>query len=169
MKATLKTCRIYFDTCCICRPYDNQIQRRIKSETAAIMQIISYFSNGEWQWIDSKVLRSEINRISNPIKLSFIKALLNSMPQSVFVSIGKAETERGTQIEALGFEEYDALHIACAESGKADIFLTTDDDVIDKAKLVRSQLRVRVKNPETWLQKTQLQEVIENECIYHDR
>ena len=153
MKATLKTCRIYFDTCCICRPYDKQIQNRIKSETAAIVQIISYFIDGEWQWIDSKVLRSEINRISDPIKLSFVKALLSSMPQTVFVSIGKTETERGAQIEALGFKEYDALHIACAESGKADVFLTTDDDVIEKAKLVRSQLHVRVKNPDVWLQK----------------
>ena len=153
MKAILKTCRIYFDTCCICRPYDNQIQSRIKCETAAIMQIISYFTNGECQWIDSQILRSEINRISNPIKLSFVKALLNSMPQTVFIPVGKTETARGIQIEALGFKEYDALHIACAESGKADVFLTTDDDVIDKAKPVRSQLRVRVKNPETWLQK----------------
>lgn len=153
MKATLKTSRIYFDTCCICRPYDKQIQSRIKCETTAIMQIISHFSNGKWQWIDSKVLRSEINRISNPIKLSFVKALLNSIPQTVFVSVGKTETARGIQIEALGFKEYDALHIACAESGKADVFLTTDDDVIEKAKLVKSQLHVRVKNPEGWLQK----------------
>ena len=75
------------------------------------------------------------------------------MPQTLFVSVGKTETARGIQIEALGFKEYDALHIACAESGKADIFLTTDDNVIEKAKLVRSHLHVRVKNPDTWLQK----------------
>ena len=153
MKATLKTCKIYLDSCCVCRPYDNQKQSRIKCETAAIMQIISHCRSGEWQWIDSKVLRSEINRISNPIKLSFVKALLNSMPQTVFVSVGKTETARGIQIEALGFKDYDALHIACAENGKADVFLTTDDDVIEKAKLVRSQLHVRVENPDAWLQK----------------
>lgn len=153
MKATLKTYKIYLDSCCVCRPYDNQKQSRIKCETAAVMQIISHCRSGEWQWVDSKVLRSEINRISNRIKLSVVKALLNSMPQTIFVSVGKTEITRGIQIEALGFKEYDALHIACAESGKADVFLTTDDDVIEKAKLVRSQLRVRVENPDTWLKK----------------
>ena len=153
MKLTLKTCRIYFDTCCICRPYDDQIQSRIKCETAAIMQIISYFSNGEWQSITSKVLQIEINQISDLRKRSFVNALLTSIPQVTFVSISATEVSRGKQLEALGFKEYDALHLACAESGKADVFLTTDDAVIRRAKRVRLQLRVRVKKPDTWLQK----------------
>ena len=63
-----------------------------------------------------------------------------------------SETFRGKQLEALGFKEYDALHIACAETGEADIFLTTDDAVIRRAKRLGSQLHVRVKNPDTWLQ-----------------
>ena len=153
MKTTLKTYKIYLDSCCVCRPYDNQKQCRIKCEAAAVIQIISHFRSGEWQWIDSKILRSEINQISNSRKRFFVNALLNSIPQIAFVSVSKTETKRGIQIEALGFKEYDALHIACAEIGKADVFLTTDDDVIEKAKRVKSQLHVQVENPEAWLQK----------------
>ena len=148
----MKTCKIYLDSCCVSRPYDDQTQNRINSETAAIMQIISRFWNGEWQSISSTVLLFEINRISDLTKHSFVKALFTSIPQTIFVSVGVSETFRGKQLEALGFKEYDALHIACAETGKADVFLTTDDAVIRRAKRLGSQLHVRVKNPDTWLQ-----------------
>ena len=149
----MKTYKIYLDSCCISRPYDNQIQNRIKSETAAIMQIISRFWSGEWQAITSKVLQFEINQISDLTKRSFVKALLTSIPQTIFVAAGVSETFRGKQLEALGFKEYDALHIACAESGEADVFLTTDDAVIRRAKRLRSQLHIQVENPDAWLQK----------------
>ena len=152
MKSTLKIYKIYLDSCCVSRPYDNQTQNRIKSETAAIMQIITRFWHGEWQSITSKVLQFEINQISDLTKRSFVKALFASIPQTIFVSVGVSEIFRGKQLEALGFKEYDALHIACAETAKADVFLTTDDAVIRRAKRLRSQLRVRVENPDTWLQ-----------------
>lgn len=153
MKATLKTFRIYLDSCCICRPYDEQTQSRVRCETAAIMQIISHCHNGELQWVDSAVLRFEINEISDLKKRSVVDSLLNSMPRVAFVSVDTTEILRGKQLEALGFKDRDASHIACAESGEADIFLTTDDGVIRKAKHMGSQLRVWVDNPDTWLQK----------------
>jgi predicted nucleic acid-binding protein len=152
VKSTLKIYKIYLDSCCVSRPYDNQTQNRIKSESAAIMRIITRFWHGEWQSITSKVLQFEINQISDLTKRSFVKALFASIPQTIFVSVGVSEIFRGKQLEALGFKEYDALHIACAETAKADVFLTTDDAVIRRAKRLRSQLRVRVENPDTWLQ-----------------
>ncbi len=138
----------------MCRPFDDQVQNRIQRETKVIMQIISHFQNSEWQWINSAILRYEINRISDLRKLSLVNALLNSIPQTDYISVGKTEILRGKQFEVLGFKEPDALHIACAESGKADIFLTTDDLVIDKAKCIQSHLCVRVENPTTWLKST---------------
>ncbi len=59
---------------------------------------------------------------------------------------------RAINLESLGFKPLDALHIACAESGEADILLTTDDRMLNLAQRHRSQLRVRVENPYTWLQ-----------------
>ncbi len=160
----MTTYKIYLDSCCISRPYDNQTQDRIKSETAAIMQIISRFWSREWQAVTSKILQFEINKISDLTKRFFVKALLNSISQTIFVTVSISETFRGKQLEALGFKEYDALHIACAETGRADVFLTTDDAVIRRAKRLGPQLRVRVENPDTWLQET-----IENGGTSHDR
>ena len=33
----MKACKIYLDSCCVSRPYDDQTQNRINSETAAVM------------------------------------------------------------------------------------------------------------------------------------
>ena len=164
MQAALKNYRIYLDNCCVNRPFDDQTQNRIQRETAAIAQIFSHFHNGKWQWITSKILRCEIDQ--NPIlkKRSSVNALLGSVPQFVCVSCNKAEVLRGKQLELLGFKKYDAWHLACAESGRSDVFLTTDDQVVNKARGTSSQLHVRVENPDTWLQ-----EVLENECTHDDR
>jgi len=82
--------------------------------------------------------------------------MLSSADQ--IISIGTTETLRGKHLESLGFKPFDALHLACAESGNADLFLTTDDRILRKAASVSSQLRIRVENPYTWLQ-----EVVQDE------
>ncbi|BAG03619.1 hypothetical protein [Microcystis aeruginosa] len=51
----------------------------------------------------------------------------------------------------LGFKFYDALHLAFAEAGGADIFLTTDDRLLRKAQQYRDSINVTVENPVIWL------------------
>ena len=63
------------------------------------------------------------------------------------------ERTRAAYLESLGFKLFDALHIACAESGSADVLLTTDDRMLRLAKRHSAQLQVYVENPYTWLQK----------------
>ena len=66
---------------------------------------------------------------------------------------GAIKIARSEALESLGFKHYDALHIACAESGGADVLLTTDDRMVRLAKRHSTQLQVPVENPYTWLQK----------------
>ncbi len=40
---------IYLDVCCLNRPFDNQIQERIRLETEGIFNILAKFQSGEWQ------------------------------------------------------------------------------------------------------------------------
>jgi predicted nucleic acid-binding protein len=54
-------------------------------------------------------------------------------------------------IEEIGFGAYDALHLACAEHGNADVFLTTDDQLLRLATEKAEMLAVKVDNPLTWL------------------
>ena len=51
----------------------------------------------------------------------------------------------------LKFKFQDALHLAFAKAGEADIFLTTDDRLLRKAKQYKKTLKIEVENPTIWL------------------
>lgn len=142
--------KIYLDTCCLNRLSDRQIQKRIRQETEAVNIMLSNFRTKRWHWISSSILQFEINQNPDLDQRVSLTTLLQLRHQIVFV--GGEEILRGEELEGLGFKELDALHIACAESGNADILLTTDDRMLRRAKRYRAQLQVRVENPYTWLQ-----------------
>ena len=63
----------------------------------------------------------------------------------------------------MGVGPYDSLHLACAERGRADVFLTTDDRLLALALKHIARLEVKVDNPLSWLR-----EVADNEGGEHD-
>lgn len=150
VRTQIQNLKIYLDTCCLSRPFNDQTQNRIRRETDAIEKIFDAFITNHWLWVVSEALVHEVNNNPNWIERSRIKSQINNAYQNV--SIGRMENLRGEQLEALGFKWFDALHLACAESSNADIFLTTDDRLLRRAKRFSSNLRVRVENPYTWLQ-----------------
>ena len=145
--------RIYLDTCCLSRPFDTQTQSRIIRETRAIGQILNRFDVGQWCWISSEVLVNEVNQTSHLEQRTQMRRWLTRAHQAV--SVGIREISRAKQLEALGFQELDALHLACAESSDADIFLTTDDAILSGAQRNSHQLNIRVENPYAWLNTVQ--------------
>ena len=68
------------------------------------------------------------------------------------VEIQEPELERAKELQKLGFQGYDALHIACAESAIADVLLTTDDRLLKLAKRFQKKLHITVVNPLIWLE-----------------
>ena len=154
--------KIYLDTCCLSRPFNDQTQIRIQRETQAIQIILESFVTGEWQWIVSEVLKIEVDNNKDWIQRDRIRSLMNVANQHIL--IGSIEGVRSKEIEVLGFKPFDAMHLACAESGNADVFLTTDDRLLRKANRLYSKLGVRVQNPYLWLQ-----EVERNEHKKNDR
>ena len=162
MQTDLPVWAIYLDTCCLSRLFDEQTQLRVRQETIVISRILNWIRAGYWRWISSNALMEEVEQTPDPGQRSQIQDWLNDVHETV--SIGPREISRGKQLEALGFTELDALHIACAESGGADIFLSTDDGLLRRAKRKSSQIRIRVENPYAWLQ-----EIGQNERIRIDR
>lgn len=146
----LRNLRIYLDTCCVNRLFDAGTQTRVHLEAEAVTQIITYFDNGLLHWIASEILIFEVSNNPNVRQRGDIIDLLQRASQTV--SIGTIERFRCVQLEALKFKRQDALHIACAESGGADVLLTTDDKLLRRATRFRTQLHVRVENPHIWLQ-----------------
>jgi hypothetical protein len=47
---------------------------------------------------------------------------------------------------------FDALHLASAEQGRADVFLATDDGLLRRAGRHSQEIHVRVQNPVSWYQ-----------------
>ena len=68
------------------------------------------------------------------------------------IEIGDKEAKRADELQKEGFQLFDALHIACAESAKADVFLSTDDRLLKLAKKLSKLLRIRVENPLVWVE-----------------
>jgi predicted nucleic acid-binding protein len=58
---------------------------------------------------------------------------------------------RAEELMKLSFKFHDALHLAFAEAGDADVFLTTDDRLLRKAKQSQNIFSVEVENPTIWL------------------
>lgn len=142
--------KIYLDTCCLNRPFDDQTQERIRLESEAVLAILSRIEKGEWDWIGSEVLMDEIEQTPDTQKLSRARLLSDFIKQSV--EIGEDAAERAEKLQKEGFKVFDSLHIACAESAKVDVFLSTDDRLLKLAKRISSRLHVRVVNPLAWVE-----------------
>lgn len=150
MRTLLHNWKIYLDTCCLSRLDDIATSVRIQREAEAVETILNYCSTGQWLWFGSEVLTFEVDNTPNPSKRFKVKLRLSHLYQTVIV--GSTENSRGLQLETLGFKWFDALHLACAESANVDVFLTTDDGILARAKRFGSQLQVRIANPYQWLQ-----------------
>src|SRR5213593_1623778 len=107
--------RIYLDVCCLNRPFDDQTQDRIRLEAEAVFLILGHVQAGDWQWITSEAVSLEIGRTVDLERRGQVWSLAELA--HIYVELGEAEHRRGRELEALGFADFDALHLACAESG----------------------------------------------------
>ena len=142
--------KIYLDVCCLNRPFDDQTQERVHLETEAIEFILLRFEKGDWRWVGSEAVIYEVNHVTNMDRRFNIFRLMSLIQESR--SVNERNIARSDQLIDLGFKALDALHIACAEDAKADVFLTTDDRLQKTAMRNAKILKVRVANPLTWLE-----------------
>lgn len=143
--------KIYFDVCCLNRPYDDQNQDKIHIESEAIITILKHIEYSDWVLINSGIVNYEINNTSDIERKERLLSLADSA--SEFVSINDEIHARAKQIQECGIKTYDSLHIACAENGHADVFLTTDDRLIKAVKRNFNEIKPEVENPLLWLYK----------------
>jgi predicted nucleic acid-binding protein len=142
--------RVYLDTCCLSRLLDVSAQERVLREADAVARILRRFENGTWTMIESRVLAAEI--AARPDDRSRTASFARLTLVSHWTPVGTATVMRGEELENMGFRLFDALHIACAEQGQADVFLTTDDRLSKRARRIAVALRVSVANPGEWME-----------------
>ena len=141
--------KIYLDVCCLNRPFDDQSQDRIRLETEAIYAILKKIELGKLELINSDIILYEVEKIPDITRKERINCILFLSRQ--YIDLDHEIKDRARNIQSLGIRSYDSLHIASAESAKVTVFLTTDDQLLKKAKQYASSLKVRVENPLSWI------------------
>jgi predicted nucleic acid-binding protein len=143
--------RIYLDACCLNRPFDDQSQVRVHLESEAVLAIIERAEDGKWTLLSSAALEYELVRAPDPQRRARTLKLLSVAQE--YVAVGAAETARARSLrDTYGFRALDALHLACAETLRANVFLTTDDRLLRATPSLPGQsLSFTVANPLAWL------------------
>ena len=141
--------RIYFDTCCLNRPFDDQSQVRIRLESEAILHIIGRCASGELSWVASDILDFEIRQTRDIERKERVYALRSVVNETV--TFTEPTLRRSQAFEALGISTLDARHIACAEQAQVDAFLTTDDRLLKLTNRFNSHFQIAIDNPLAWI------------------
>jgi predicted nucleic acid-binding protein len=113
-----------------------------------------YCEIGHWEWISSEVVEWEGARTENESIREELEIL--SSLASKTIKVEETTVLRSRHFEKWNIKGMDALHLACAESGKVDVFLSTDDHLLKHAKGHQKELGFKVVNPLEWIQSMEI-------------
>lgn len=136
--------RIYFNTSALNRPFDDLSSDRVRLEAEAVTVLLGAVEQGTLEWVGSDYLDFEVGQIPEVERAHRVQALMRSARHHVRLS--PAVVARARALEKHGFRGLDALHIAAAENGKAELLVTTDDRMLRRAGRAKD-LKVRVVHP----------------------
>lgn len=139
--------KIYLDSCCLSRPYDDLSQDRVILEADAVVTILSQCDEGKLSLYSSTVTDMELGRISDQRKREKAQALASMSQEKLLLT--ESAKERALVFQKHGIKVMDSLHLAVAETSGVDVFLTTDDAFLRAAG--RIKLKITVANPVTWI------------------
>jgi predicted nucleic acid-binding protein len=145
--------RLYLDSCCLNRPFDDIAQRAVREEVNAIECIMARIRSGIDLLIGSDALAHEIGR--NPDELRRDAALEYLAEALEWVPLGEPVLARALDLRGQGFGEWDALHLASAMIARADVLLTVDYRLYRKARCLLPPDPVVVELPTVWLQQSE--------------
>ncbi|MBI3682422.1 MAG: PIN domain-containing protein [Acidobacteria bacterium] len=124
--------RLYLDACCLNRLTDDQSQPRVRQEAEVVERILRLVREARVTWVSSAVLEVEISRNPDADRRRDVGALLSFVDEEIVP--GPKEAVRALDLQRLGHGAFDALHLACAERGGVDVFLTTDDGLLRRSR-----------------------------------
>lgn len=135
---------IYFDMCCLKRPFNDQTQPRIAVETTATTALVREVDEHRLEAVRSLAHEMENSRNTNLNRANSVAAWLDTLnplePQPQVVA------QRATSLQQAGFRLMDALHIAWAEYLKADLLVTVDDYLLARSRRTQG-IMVKVQEP----------------------
>jgi predicted nucleic acid-binding protein len=137
--------KVYLDASALNRPFDDQQLARNRLETEAVLAILEWIESGEIKLVGSAVLVYE-NRMSPLVeRREYVATYLDLAATSV--TADPALLDRAKAIEAQGIKPLDALHLASAERGRAEWFVTCDDRILKRARRGKLGIRATIGTP----------------------
>jgi predicted nucleic acid-binding protein len=146
--------RVYLDPCCLSRLTDDQSQARIRQEAEAVEQVIHAVGRKAIKLLSSEALHDEVCRNPSLERRRETQTILSSATTTI--KVDQAIALRAQALFELGYGPFDALHIAAAEAGGADVLLTTDDGLLKRAARNLGSPQIQVRNPVSWIQEQEL-------------
>jgi predicted nucleic acid-binding protein len=145
--------RVYLDMCSLKRPFDDQRQPRVRDEAVAVAGIIVRAEAGEIALVRSPAHLVEND--ANPREDRRLAAPLWIDGAAVTVPLDDTVEIRARELDALGFQPLDALHVAFAERAGARWFVTCDDGLLRLAERLGKTLRTLVIAPRALTSRSQ--------------
>ena len=136
---------LYFDTNVLCRPFDDQMVRRIRRETEAFESILEKIEAKEAAFISSEILVFEVQRIIAPDKRAKVSSYLG-LHQGYHVTTSETLAVANEIIVKFKLAPRDALHSASAALGKAQYFLSCDDGITRRFKTRPLSVNIKKKD-----------------------
>jgi predicted nucleic acid-binding protein len=86
---------------------------------------------------------------TNPFKKEQLENIISL--RSRYLDSNETIENLAEKLLKLGFKLYDGLHLAFSQYYRVDVFLTTDDRLLKKAKNYPDLITIKVENPVIWL------------------
>lgn len=132
------------DMCCLKRPFDDQSHPRIRLESEAVLALLGADAE-KVEFVRAPAL--ELENDQNPVAQRAARVRLWFESLAVANPPGESLDSRTKELIALGFKNFDALHVASAELLGAETLCTCDDRFLAAAKRHTTELKLRVVNP----------------------
>lgn len=139
--------KLYLDLCALKRPFDDQTQQRVASETRAILAVMERIDRGSDSMVWSTALALEND--ADPDPEPRIEVAKYAARAAASQTITPQIESRAREFTADGLRPLDAAHLAFAEAAACDVLLTCDDQFVRRAG--RTGCLIRVLTPvEYW-------------------
>ncbi len=140
--------KIYLDNCCYNRILDDRSNSQIYYERNSVMLILELVEKAVIELAGSEMLMKEIEDINDGYKRSVLQMMYSLCSEEV--KVNSAILDRAEEIRhCLNIKYKDSIHLACAETAKADALLTTDKKFINNGNRIKTY--TRIMNPNQWL------------------
>ena len=119
--------RIYLDTCCYNRPYDNDVQLMVRLEAQCKLHVQSMVKDGLLMLVSSYMLTYECEHIPYEIRRRTISGYIRQYSK-VYIGIDLLPQieSMADEIMETGVKFKDACHVASAIFAGCEYFISTD-------------------------------------------